>query len=31
VSAATIEKQQTVYLDGRIYVMRGNNITEVKR
>lgn len=31
-SAATMEKQQqTVYLDGKIYVCRGNNITEVKR
>jgi small nuclear ribonucleoprotein (snRNP)-like protein len=31
VSAATLEKQQTVYLDGKTYVIRGNNIVEVKR
>jgi hypothetical protein len=30
VSAATLERQQTVYLDGKVYVMRGNNIVRVK-
>jgi len=30
VSAATLEKQQTVYLDGKVYVMRGSNIVRVR-
>jgi len=24
-------KQQTAYIDGKIYVMRGNNIVQIKR